>query len=381
MRRYFATCAAGLEPVLAAELQQLGATHIQPGRGGVQFCGDRLLLYAANLWLRSAIRVLEPILEAEVDSYEALYAAVRQVDWRDYLNVEQTLAVDAHVRDSPLTHSQYAARRVKDAICDQFRERLGRRPSVDPDRPMLGLNLHVRGRQVILSRDSSWVSLHKRGYRPIQTRAPLNEALAAGLLLHLRWQGETPLVDLMCGSGTVCIEGAWLALHRAPGLTRKWFGFQGWLDFDKATWAMLRSEARRRLRPRLPFPIWGSDCHSPSVALAVRNAHMAGVGSLLHFYVRDLRASRPPAHLPPGLILCNPPYGERLDVDPGQIRSLYAALGQTVQRHWPGWRLAVFAAGSTWLSSIGLPVVRTWSLYNGPIRCTLAEFAPAGKNN
>jgi putative N6-adenine-specific DNA methylase len=333
-------------------------------------------MYQANLWLRTAIRVLEPLLNASVSSYEQLYEAVREIDWRQYLSVEQTLAVDAHVRDSPMTHSQYAARRVKDAICDQFRERTGRRPSVDPQRPMLGLNLHVEGQQIVLSRDSSWQSLHKRGYRPIQTRAPLNEALAAGLLWELGWSGEVPLVDLMCGSGTLCIEGAWRALQRAPGLTRSWFGFQGWCDFDRQLWLSLRDQARQLMRAHLPAAIWGSDIHPGAIALAQRHARAAGVGHLLHFRRQDLRHARPAPHLPPGWIICNPPYGQRLCAAREQLASLYAALGQTVQRHWPGWRLAVFAAGSEWLKWIPLPLVRTCSFYNGPLRCTLALFAP-----
>lgn len=354
----------------------MGAAGVEVGRGGVHFRGDRLLLYRANLWLRTAIRVLELIITASVDSYDALYDVVRQVDWRDYLDVEQTLAVDAHVRDSPLTHSQYAARRVKDAICDQFRDRIGRRPSVDPRFPMLGLNLHVQGHAMVLSRDSSWQSLHKRGYRPIQTKAPLNEALAAGLLLHLGWRGEEPLVDLMCGSGTFCIEGAWLALERAPGLTRKWFGFQGWRDFEPGTWAIVRAEARERMRKELPYPVWGSDTHRGAVALAQRNACAAGVGHWLQFCQQDLREARPRPGCPAGLILCNPPYGSRLKGPRSSILSLYAALGETVRNYWPGWRLAIFAAGNDWLNAVGLPLRRKAMFFNGPMRCTLAEFAP-----
>lgn len=377
MVQYFATCTRGLEPLLAQELRQLGASRVEVGRGGVHFHGDRLLLYRANLWLRTAIRVLEPIVTATVDSYDALYDVVRQIDWREYLDVEQTLAVDAHVRDSPLTHSQYSARRVKDAICDQFRDRMGRRPSVDVEYPMLGLNLHLHGRQMVLSRDSSWQSLHKRGYRPIQTKAPLNEALAAGLLLHLGWQGDKPLVDLMCGSGTFCIEGAWLALERAPGLTRKWFGFQGWRDFEPGTWALVRAEARQRMRKQLPSPVWGSDIHRGAVTLAQRNARAAGVGHGLRFCQQDMREARPPPECPPGLILCNPPYGGRLEKSRSSVLALYAALGETVRRHWPRWRLTLFAEGNDWLTVVGLPIQRTAVFFNGPLRCTLAEFSPA----
>src|SRR5438552_7323813 len=182
--RYFATCGRGIEPVLADELRALGGADVQPGRGGVHFAGDMATLYQANLWLRTAIRVLWPILEVHVESPDELYDAVRSLDWSRWLTPEHTLAVDCNVRDSHITHSKYAALRVKDAICDQFVERVGRRPSVDVEQPMIGLNLHVYQNQAVLSLDSSGESLHKRGYRPILTKAPLNEALAAAIILR-----------------------------------------------------------------------------------------------------------------------------------------------------------------------------------------------------
>ena len=207
--------------MLAEELRALGAAEIEPGRGGVSFGGDLALLYQANLWLRTAIRVLRPIFEASVASPDELYEAVRSLDWSQYLTPEHTLAVDCNVRDSHITHSKYAALRVKDAICDQFIERCGRRPSVDVEQPMIGLNLHIYRDRAVLSLDSSGESLHKRGYRPIQTRAPLNEALAAALVLLTGWRGDQPFADPLCGSGTLAIEAAWIALRRPPGLTRE----------------------------------------------------------------------------------------------------------------------------------------------------------------
>jgi putative N6-adenine-specific DNA methylase len=171
--RFFATCARGIEPALASELRELGALEIEPGRGGVRFAGDQALLYRANLWLRTAVRVLRPILTVAVSSPDDLYEAVQSIDWARYLTADHTIAVDCNVRDSQITHSKYAALRTKDAICDQFVERTGRRPSVDVDEPMVGLNLHIYRDEASLSLDSSGESLHKRGYRPIQTRAPL----------------------------------------------------------------------------------------------------------------------------------------------------------------------------------------------------------------
>jgi putative N6-adenine-specific DNA methylase len=370
--QYFATCGRGIEPVLADELRALGAVDIAPGRGGVGFAGDKALLYQANLWLRTAIRVLMPILEMTVASPDDLYDAVRALDWSRYLTPEHTLAVDCNVRDSALTHSRYAALRVKDAICDQFLERTGRRPSVDVDEPMIGLNLHVHGERAVLSLDSSGESLHKRGYRPIQTRAPLNEALAAALVLLTGWRGECPFADPLCGSGTLPIEAAWIALRRPPGLTRKRFGFQGWMDFDVQLWASLRDEARRGVLRALPAPIAASDVRGDAVAFASSNARAAGIGHLLRFEKRDVRHFHP-REGPPGVVLCNPPYGERLGEEKS-LRGLYQLLGEVFRERCRGWSVFVFT-GNRWLAdAIGLEPVAQTALYNGKIPCRLLHY-------
>src|SRR5437588_3312362 len=307
--RYFATCGRGLETILADELRRLSADNIVPGRGGVGFAGDRAMLYTANLWLRTAVRVLQPILEFPVTSPDELYDAVRSVDWSQHLTPDHTIVVDCNVRDSHITHSKYAALRVKDAICDQFMECSGRRPSVDVETPMVGLNLHIYRDEAILSLDSSGDSLHKRGYRPVLTKAPLNEALAAALVLLTGWKGDTPFLDPLCGSGTLAIEAAWIALRRPPGLTRKRFGFQGWMDFDVGLWTALRDEARRGVLRALPAPVLGSDVRGDAVAFAIDNARAAGIGHLLRFHKRAVRDFSPPEG-PPGATVCNPPYRE-----------------------------------------------------------------------
>lgn len=372
MPRFFATCARGLESVLARELLALGADGVQPGRGGVDFQGEAEILYRANLWLRTAVRILQPIHDADVHSPEELYDAVRSLDWTEYMSPDHTLAVDCNVRDSAITHSQYAARRVKDAICDQFRDRVGRRPSVDTERPMVGLNLHISRNHMILSLDSSWDSLHKRGYRPIQTRAPLNEALAAGLLQHLEWNGQTPLVDVMCGSGTFLIEGAWMAMNRPPGLTRKWFNFMGWPSFDRPLWNAIREDARLGVQSQLAVPIRGSDARHDAIDLAMRNAKAAGVGHAVTFDRHDLRETRPPEG-PPGLIIVNPPYGERLG-DEAELMPLYRALGDTIRTHWKGWKLAVFALDKLLVRQIPMRPSKSTPFFNGSLECRLWEF-------
>jgi putative N6-adenine-specific DNA methylase len=372
MERFFATCGRGIEPILADELLALGAADVVPGRGGVHFAGDRRTLYRANLWLRTAIRVLWPILDAPVESPEQLYDAVRSVDWTRYLTPDHTLAVDCNVRDSAITHSKYAALKTKDAICDQFVERCGRRPSVDVDEPMMGLNLHIYRNQAVLSLDSSGESLHKRGYRPIQTRAPLNEALAAAIVLRTGWQGTTPLVDPLCGSGTLPIEATWLALRRPPGLTRRRFGFHGWMDFDVATWTAIRDEARAGVGKMLAAPIVGSDERSDAIAFARDNARAAGIGHLVRFEKQNARDARPPS-AERGTLVCNPPYGERIGEEK-ELRSLYELLGEVLRTHWRGWSAFVFTGNQRLARCLGLQPVEEWPLFNGKIPCRLLRL-------
>ena len=369
---YFATCARGVEPVLADELRGLDADGVEPGRGGCSFAGDLAMLYRANLWLRTAIRVLRPILEATVVSPDELYAAVRSLDWSRWMTPDHTLAVDCNVRDSAITHSKYAALRVKDAVCDQFVEKCGRRPSVNVDEPMVGLNLHIYRDRAVLSLESSGESLHKRGYRPALTKAPLNEALAAALVLLSGWKPETPFVDPMCGSGVLPIEAAWMALRRPPGLTRKRFGFQGWMDYDVRLWTALRDEARRGVGRELPAPILGSDLRGDAVAFAINNARAAGIGHLLHFAKRDVRDFRPPDG-PPGVILCNPPYGERIGEEK-ELRGLYRTLGEVLSQRCGGWTAFVFTGAPALAHAIGLRPIQQIPLFNGKIPCRLLRF-------
>jgi putative N6-adenine-specific DNA methylase len=374
--KYFATCARGLEPILAEELRALGATEVEAGRGGAHFHGELDTLYRANLWLRTAIRVLWPILDATVHSPEELYSAVQTIDWERYLTPEHTLAVDCNVRDSNLTHSHYAALKVKDAICDQFVAKCGRRPSVDVDMPLLALNLHVYRDQAVLSLDSSVESLHKRGYRPILTRAPINEALAAGLLLWSGWRGDVPLLDPMCGSGTFCIEGAWLALRRPPGLTRRRFGFMGWMNYDVALWTQLRDEARHGILKKLPHPILGSDARRDALRFAEGNARAAGIGHLLSFALQDIQDFAPPAG-PPGILICNPPYGERIGEEK-ELRGLYRTLGEVFRERCEGWKLYVFTGNAFLARQLGMRPTRTADFFNGPLHCRILEFDGKG---
>jgi putative N6-adenine-specific DNA methylase len=332
------------------------------------------LLYRANLCLRTAVRVLQPILNAPVYNEHELYDAVRTIDWSQLLTPDQTLAVDCNVRDSNLTHSLYAAQKTKDAICDQFVDRMGRRPSVDRERPHVGLNLHIGKNQAVLSLDSSGDSLHKRGYRDKMARAPLNEALAAGLILQTGWGPGEPLIDPLCGMGTLPIEAAWIALNRPPGLTRQHFGFMGWLDFDRGMFADLREQARRAVRGRLSDAIVGSDTRRDAVDFAADCARAAGVYHTIRFQVADLVQFRPPPG-PPGVLICNPPYGERL----GEVRELvglYRLLGRVFRERCGGWRCFVFTSNEELAQAVDLPTVSAVPFFNGKIPCRLYGYAP-----
>lgn len=375
MTRYFATCARNLEPILAVELRAVGARDVETGRGGVHFRGDNAILYKACLWLRTAVRVLEPLLEFPARHPDELYDQIRTIDWRRYTSPEQTLAVDSNVRDSSITHSQYAARRVKDAICDQFRDRCGARPSVDTERPMLGLNLHIARDHGIISRDASWDSLHKRGYRPVQTRAPLNEALASGLLIAAGWDGKSPLADILCGGGTLLIEGAWLATRRPPGMTRPWYSFYGWPDFDRNLWNAIRDDARSRVIKDPGCGFTGCDQRRDAIEFATSNARTAGVAHLIQWQCRDVRLARPPAG-DPGLVIVNPPYGERLGEE-NELVPLYRDIGRTLIDHWPGWTLAVFTMSDRLANAVGMKRTKSMPFFNGRLPCKLHLFGPA----
>ena len=374
IEEYFATCARYLEPLLADELRALGALKVRQGRGGVRFSGPPEIMYKANLWLRTAVRVLWPILNAEVLSFDDLYDAVYSVDWQRFLTPEQTIAVDANVRDSNMTHSQFAARRVKDAVCDQFVDRVGRRPSVDADAPNVGFNLHVSRNQMVLSLDTSGESLHKRGYRPALNRAPLNEALATALVMMSGWTPDVPLVDPMCGSGSIPIEAAWMAMKRPPGLTRARWGFTGWPDYDRELFHSLRDEARRGMLAGPPSVITGSDSHRGAVEMARTNAKAAGVGHFMEFTVQDVRQVRPPEGIP-GVLVCNPPYGERIGEE-AELGPLYHSMGQTFRR-WEGWKCWLITSKPELAAAVGLPMLSQSPLYNGKIECRLIQFENA----
>jgi putative N6-adenine-specific DNA methylase len=368
---YFATTTRGLEDVLAAELSSLGFAAVKADRGGVAFRGSRDDGSRACLWLRTANRVLRPLASFDCPSQEALYEGVHAIDWEAWLTPRMTLAVDAKLRDSAITHSRFAALKTKDAIVDRLRERCGSRPSVDARSPNLRINLHLARNRCTVSLDLAGSGLHRRGYRRDPTIAPLKETLAAGLVALSGWDCASPFVDPMCGSGSLPLEAALLASKTAPGLLSPEFGFQRWLDFEPAAWQRLLEQARQAQQELPRDLLFGSDRERKAVELARRNASGTRAGAQVRWSQADFARLEPPAAA--GTLICNPPYGERIG-DVEQLVPFYRKIGDTLKQRWTGWTAWVFTGNLGLAKRIGLKPSRRIVLYNGPIECRLLKF-------
>ncbi len=361
---------AGLEDVLARELESLGAEAIRPVVRAVACTGDLTLLYRINLESRTALRVLRPLHQFRAQNEDQLYRGVGEVDWSAWLGLSNTLAVDGVVHSDHFNHSQYVALKTKDAIVDQFRNRTGRRPSIDTDAPDLRVNVHIRADQVSLSLDSSGDSLHKRGYRHLSVEAPVNEVLAAGMILLTNWDGLQPFVDPMCGSGTIPIEAARIARRIPPRRNQDTFGFMQWPDFDPPRWKQIRREAEERVLPECPAPIYAYDKDMQAIRATRYNAGKAGVGDDLHIQRRPFERLQPPQ--PHGLLMMNPPYDERLPVP--QIEAFYGQIGDRLKQFFAGYEAWILSSHMEALKNIGLRATSTYPLYNGSLPCKLVEF-------
>lgn len=375
------------EDLLAAELVQLGAVDVTQRVAGVQFSGTLEVLYRACLWSRVASSVLLQVACFRAPTKEDLYSEVGAVDWSAHIRgPDSTLAVDCNLSRSALDHSHYAALVVKDAIVDQLRERHGSRPSVDTSRPDLRVNVHIVRDEATLSVDLSSESLHRRGYRQEGHTAPLKENLAAALLLRARWPEIAArggaLLDPMCGSGTLPVEAALMAADWAPGLGRTYFGFLGWRGHDPQLWQRLVSEAEQRRDvglERQPF-LWASDVDRRAVATARANIGRAGLAGRIQVDQKDLTRVRFPrgapraADAPHGLVVINPPYGERMG-DVGQLHGLYSKIGALLGDHFEGFNAAIITEGLELARHLGLRAARTNTLYNGALKCKLLHIA------
>lgn len=377
-RVYFAACALGLEPVLAAEIEALGARATRIQRGGVAFPGPMALGYRACLWLRSAIRVQELLAEADVDHPRHIYEVVSALDWEPWITPEHTLAVHAAIKDTPgLRHSGHAALVVKDAIVDQQRARGGARSSVDTRQPDVPLRLVVRQGALLLYRDLGGASLHKRGWREVQHKSPLNESIAAGLLLHAGWTPDQALLDPMCGSGTILVEAAHMAMDRAPGLERG-FAFETWPDLELETWRDMREDAQSRLRDGVDVQLEGADRHRGAIQLARRSLEEAGVEHLVRLSAAPVADLVPRTQ--PDLVVVNPPYGERIG-EGDDLEQSWLDLGAFLKARCQGATAWVLAGTPELTRLLRLRTDKRIAVHNGPIPCRFLRYPVHAKSD
>lgn len=361
----------GLEEVLADELRGLGAAEVVPGKRMVAFKGDKTMLYKANMCCRTALRILKPIYTFRADNPDALYEAVKAYDWSTILDADKTFAIDSTVFSDEFRNSQFVTYRVKDGIVDWFRDHNDdeRRPGVRTVGADIILNVHIAGRDVTISLDSSGESLHKRGWRKAQTDAPINEVLAAGIILLSGWDGSTPFVDPMCGSGTFVIEAAMIAAGIAPGVYRKHFAFENWPDFDADLLAEIYEDASAERE--VTVPIIGSDILRAAVEISEQNARSAGVDrfvTILKKPIEDWTEAPEPA----GVLVTNPPYGRRITVD--DMNALYHTIGAKLKHVFQGYHAWIIGYEDEYFHEIGLAPSQKIALNNGGLDCQLREY-------
>ncbi len=374
--KYVAKTFLGLEDVLCDELKALGAQNIRKERRAVSFEGDLSLMYRTNVWLRTASRVLKTIRSFEASDADTIYREVKKIEWDEYMSVGQTFVVNATVYSDSFRNSQFVSYRTKDAIADFFNEKYGKRPSVRLTNPDIYVNIHISNNQCTVSLDSSGDSLHKRGYRSVQTKAPINEALAAGMILLSGWRGDSNFVDFMCGSGTLLIEAALIALNIPPGIFRKQFAFEKWNDFDADLFEeILNDDSEER---DFRHKIYGSDLSTKAIEIATQNIKSAGLGRYIELKTANVSDFEAP--MGKSIIISNPPYGKRL-ID-NNIHNLYSTIGQTLKHRCQGMDVWIISSDSELLKSIGLKPSKKIALLNGDLECELWKFEIfAGKRN
>ena len=374
--KYVAKTFLGLEDVLCDELKALGAQNIRKERRAVSFEGDLSLMYRTNVWLRTASRVLKTIRSFEASDADTIYREVKKIEWDEYMSVGQTFVVNATVYSDSFRNSQFVSYRTKDAIADFFNEKYGKRPSVRLTNPDIYVNIHISNNQCTVSLDSSGDSLHKRGYRSVQTKAPINEALAAGMIQLSGWRGDSNFVDFMCGSGTLLIEAALIALNIPPGIFRKQFAFEKWNDFDADLFEeILNDDSEER---DFRHKIYGSDLSTKAIEIATQNIKSAGLGRYIELKTANVSDFEAP--MGKSIIISNPPYGKRLTDN--NIYNLYSTIGQTLKHRCLGMDVWIISSDSELLKSIGLKPSKKIPLLNGDLECELWKFEIfAGKRN
>ena len=386
----------GLEQVLAQELIELGANDVQIERRAVSFKGDKALLYRANLCLRTASRVLVPVAQGQLKLKNGtsklkpedwLYELVKAVNWSLYMTENTTFAIDATVYSETFRNSRFVTYRVKDAVADYWQERAGKRPNVKVTDPELYINVHIGAERVTVSLDSSGESLHKRGYRVANTEAPINEALAAGMLLLAGWKGQSDFYDPMCGSGTIPIEAALIARNIAPGVFRQSFAFEKWLDFDAELWSEIYNDDSHERE--FHHKIYGSDASFYAIQQATKNVKSAGVQRDVELKQIRLEEIKSPYSLPCGegkgevspLVMLNPPYGERLASNK-DMELLYGKIGTALKHQFAGSTAWIISSNDAAMKCIGLKPSKKLHLLNGELDCQFNRYDLfAGKRN
>jgi putative N6-adenine-specific DNA methylase len=370
MEKFFATCPRGLEQVLAAELSALGAREAGTVDGGASFGGDLGLCYAANLESRVASRVLWQVGHARYRSENDIFEAARALPWTRFFGVGRTLRVNVSAIKSPVKSLDFVTLRVKDAVCDAFRAAQGKRPDVDTETPDVRIHVFLTRDEATFYLDTSGEPLFKRGWRTAGGDAPLRENLAAGILRLAGWRAPVPLFDPMCGSGTFLVEAAMMALDAAPGLDRS-FGFERLANFDASLWRAISEKARARRLRAGRFPIYGSDKSGTALGMARENLVAAGLADAVELKQMEVLDGGPPAAA--GIMVMNPPYGERTGDDAG-LAAFYPRLGDALKQRYAGWTAYILTADLRLASLIGLKASKRTPLYNGALECRLFEY-------
>lgn len=358
----------GLEEVLAKELVDLGANNVQIGRRMVSFTGDKAMMYKANFCLRTAVRILKPILHFKASDADEVYNVIKSIEWEQYLDSNSTFSVDSVVYSDVFRHSKFVAYRVKDAIADYFNEKCGRRPSVRLNNPDLIFHIHIAQEECTLAFDSSGESLHRRGYRVETGAAPINEVLAAGMIMLTGWHGECDFIDPMCGSGTIPIEAALIAKNIAPGVFRQGFAFEKWNDFDSELFRSIYEDdsAERDFN----YKIYGYDVDGRMVGCARRNVKSAMMGDVIEIECREIKDFAEPQRR--ALMIVNPPYGERLTSD--KLLQTYKELGERLKHAFQGNEAWVISSSYDCFDQIGLKASARIPLYNGDLDCEFRKY-------
>ncbi|HEU4717692.1 MAG TPA: THUMP domain-containing protein [Bacteroidia bacterium] len=367
--RMVAKTMQGLENILAKELLRIGAREIEEHKRAVSFIGDKGTMYKANYLLRTALRILKPVSSFHAKNEKDFYDGVYAIDWTQWMTPDDTLAVDCTLNTEIFNHSYFIAQKTKDAIVDQFRDKFGRRPSVDTEFPALRINVHVSREEVNISLDSSGYSLHKRGYREDTGRAPMNEVLAAGIVQLTEWNPRFRLIDPMCGSGTIAIEAALYANHIPPGYFREKFGFEKWNDFDKELWEKITDAALDRISSEQQ-DITAFDISQNVLRKARENILRAKVEDVVKTFTADFFEWTPPEGK--GVLIMNPPYGERMDKDDSDV--FYKQIGDTFKKKYSGYEAWLITSNMEAIKVIGLRPSRKITLFNGPLECKLLKF-------